>query len=330
VFEYALPPQDIRCLPEETYTREMDETVQPALAALRRTGYVERVAGQPVYWEYYPLQNAKATLVISHGFTESADKFRELAYYCLQAGIQVYAVDHRGHGHSYRHVPQTWLTHVEKFDDYVQDLHAFLQQVVLAQGTARPLVLYGHSMGGAIAARIAQQYPDIFDRVVLNAPMIRANPGKMPPVLAHMLASFMLLIGRSKKPIPIHKPFDGAAPFERACSTSRARYDYYLARQKADACLQNTAATYRWMREAMDITAVLLDEENCARVKAPVMLFQAEQDTLVCAAEQQMFAERIAQGSLVRIEGTKHEIYRSTNAVLQPYLQKLLAFVVNG
>ncbi|MDD3242316.1 MAG: alpha/beta hydrolase [Eubacteriales bacterium] len=330
LFDRALPISEIACIPEENYAAFMDGTVQPALAEIRRSGYVERVPGQPIYWEHYPLKEPRATVLISHGFTESADKFRELAYYFLMAGAQVYAVDHRGHGNSYRVSEDMSLTHVDRFEDYILDFRAFMEQVVLPEKPPVPVVLYGHSRGGAIAARLAQEYPELFDRVVRNAPMIRANSGNTPKFLAMWLSNLKILAKHDRDYIFIHKPFDPKSPFEGACCTSRARYDYYHARQRANPHLQNSAASYRWMNESLKITKVILKQENCARVTMPVLLLQAELDTLVLPREQQMFIDRIADGKLVQVKNAKHEIYRSTNDVLQPYLKTLLRFALEG
>ena len=44
----------------------------------------------------------KGVVVISHGFTESAVKYDEVAYYFLKEGYHVYIPEHCGHGRSYR------------------------------------------------------------------------------------------------------------------------------------------------------------------------------------------------------------------------------------
>ena len=87
---------------EENYDKTMTETVEPFLARRRMQGFDERIKGQPIYYEHYAADNPHGIIVISHGFTESIAKFSESIYYMLQAGFDVWGVDHRGHGRSWR------------------------------------------------------------------------------------------------------------------------------------------------------------------------------------------------------------------------------------
>ena len=115
---------------------------------------------------------ATRAVVVLHGYTESGEKFREMTWYFLQSGFSVYAIDHRGHGRSARAVDETWLTHIDHFSDYVRDLEAFMDRVVLPRAQNLPLCLYAHSMGGAVGSMMLQRHPKMFARAVLTAPMI--------------------------------------------------------------------------------------------------------------------------------------------------------------
>ena len=42
----------------------------------------------------------RGVVVISHGFTEFARKYSEMAWYFLLSGYSVCILEHRGHGHS--------------------------------------------------------------------------------------------------------------------------------------------------------------------------------------------------------------------------------------
>ena len=73
-----------------------------------------------------------------------------------------------------------------------------------------------------------------------------------------------------------------------------------------------------------------LDQRGAAGRKesaVPVLLFQAETDTLVDPEAQAEFIQRIPNGRLVRVPGSKHEIYRSEDPILETYWDQLLAFL---
>ena len=112
----------MRWIKEDNYETLMHTEAEPYVAARREVGFDSRVKGQPIYYEHYTSDNPKAVIVISHGFTESIQKFTESIYYMLQAGYNVWGLDHRGHGHSYRINDNPYVVHVDRFKDYVLDL----------------------------------------------------------------------------------------------------------------------------------------------------------------------------------------------------------------
>lgn len=320
----------VTCISERNYAAVMAQAVEPSIQAVCTEGVFVRVRGEPIHWERYAKENFSATIAISHGFTESCEKYAEMIYYFLDAGYQVFICDHRGHGRSYRAVKEPWLTHVEHFSDYIEDFHYFVTRIVKPQTEGKPLYLYAHSMGGAIGARFLELYPDLIDRAVLTSPMLELNSGGFPMGLAKRFAQMKVRTGHERDSLFIHRPFSENEPFERSYGTSRARYDYYLNKQAQTPHLQNSAATYSWMLEALAVTAEVVKAENCRSVTIPVLLFQAGHDDLVKPRGQQLFISQIAHGRLVRIPDAKHEIYRSSNRILQPYLSELLQFFDGG
>lgn len=92
----------------------------------------------------WPVASPRATVALVHGLAEHAGRYTALAQRLNAAGIELFAIDLRGHGHAPG--PRTW---VERFDDYLQDADALLDA---AAGSSAPLFLMGHSMGGEIAA----------------------------------------------------------------------------------------------------------------------------------------------------------------------------------
>ena len=87
----------------------------------------------------------RAALLIVHGLAEYAGRYRGLASTLASRGIFCFAYDQRGHGAR----PGT-RTHVERFDDFVDDLN--LEAESLARRSPElPLFVWGHSMGSIVA-----------------------------------------------------------------------------------------------------------------------------------------------------------------------------------
>ena len=97
-------------LKEQDYQEQMEHVVEPYLHSRERELWLEREHGKKIYVRCYQAKKAKGILLISHGFTETSEKYKELIYYFLRGGYHVYIPEHCGHGHSYRPVSYTHLT----------------------------------------------------------------------------------------------------------------------------------------------------------------------------------------------------------------------------
>ena len=280
--------------------------------------------GGTLHAEVYTRYDAKAAAVLLHGYTESAEKLREVTWYLINAGYSVFAMDHRGHGRSVREVGDLSVTHVNRFSDYLHDLEQFMEQVVGPRMGGRPLYLFGHSMGGALAAFALMEHPEWFTRAVLNAPMIAPVTAPFPRAAANLLCRAFCLLGKGKERAFVGKPFDPAREtFEASHMTGRARFDYYQRKRCTRPELQNCSPTYSWLREATAVTEALM--AGAEKITAPVLLCQAAQDSIVGLAEQNAFIARVPQGRLMRFDA-KHEIYGSDDETLHSYMEAVLGF----
>jgi lysophospholipase len=313
--------EHLRCIAEENLERQMEETVEPYLAAR-----VETAVQDGLYHEFYPCEDPKGTIVICYGFTEFCDKYHELIYYMLQAGYQVAIQDHRGHGKSFREVSDPQLVHVERFDDYVEDLHRFITNVVHPNAKDRPLYLFAHSMGGCIGALYLEQYPDTFQKAILSSPMLGINNHGVPDWAAKLLCRVACLFGKKKEKLFTMGDFKEDEPFETCTCNSKARHEHCRKLRREHIEYHTTAATYKWALEALLASKRAIAAKNASKVKTPVLLFSAMDDNFVRAAEQDLFLERIPNGKKVSVE-SRHEIARHTNEVLEPFLEEMFAFL---
>ncbi|HEY4298187.1 MAG TPA: alpha/beta hydrolase [Paraburkholderia sp.] len=117
----------------------------------------------------------RATVALLHGLAEHAGRYAALAGRLNAAGIELVAIDLRGHGHA-----PGKRAYVKRFDDYLLDAQALLDAA--AQSCA-PLFLMGHSMGGAVAALYAIERLDTSGRklrgLILSSPALA--PGRDVP-----------------------------------------------------------------------------------------------------------------------------------------------------
>ncbi|MBR3474919.1 MAG: alpha/beta hydrolase [Oscillospiraceae bacterium] len=310
---------------DERFQEQMQNEVEPYLAARRQVGLDERVQGEPVYFEHYQADAPKGVIVISHGFTESVAKFAESIYYMLQAGYEVWGLDHRGHGRSFRSNDNPYVVDVDRFEDYVEDLRHLTEKRIKPVSGDLPLYLFCHSMGGCIGAWTIEQYPELFQKAVLSSPMLGLSFGKIPVPLAYLVATLKGMGEKGKEPLSPVTEF-ARESYEQSASNSEPRFRWYYEQKLASVKLQTCAASTRWGREAIRATRHVTSSKQIARIRIPVLLFQAEKDVYVRNDAQDAFAEKAATCELVKLPGLRHELYMNGGEGLREYWEKIFAF----
>src|SRR5262249_46358188 len=115
-------------------------------------------------------ERSRYIALIAHGYGEHARRYAHVAEHLMRHGAAGYAPDHLGHGRS-----DGERALVESVDDLVADLDAVARRAA-ADHPGLPLVLIGHSMGGLIATRYAQQHGGKLAALVLSGPAVGSNP----------------------------------------------------------------------------------------------------------------------------------------------------------
>ena len=64
---------------EANYRETMETKVEPALASVREDGFFTSFDQKKIHYEKYIVPGSTANVTVVHGFTESGEKFREMA-----------------------------------------------------------------------------------------------------------------------------------------------------------------------------------------------------------------------------------------------------------
>jgi acylglycerol lipase len=99
---------------------------------------------------WLPEAEPRAGVVLVPGFAEHSGRHAWTAEQLSRRGYAVHAMDLRGHGRSAG--PRCFI---RSFDQYLDDLDVFLT-LVRQRLSGKPLILFGHSLGGLIAVRWCQ------------------------------------------------------------------------------------------------------------------------------------------------------------------------------
>lgn len=134
--------------------------------------------------------NADAVVHISHGLSEHAGRYDLLARTLNEAGFEVFAHNHRGHGET----PEqpVLFSHRRGWDKVVDDLDRVVQSIH-KQFPDKPLLLIGHSMGSYILqSYLMNTTPDQLKGYVLSGSNFAPRP-------LLMLARFVAWIERCRQ-----------------------------------------------------------------------------------------------------------------------------------
>jgi pimeloyl-ACP methyl ester carboxylesterase len=102
-----------------------------------------------------------------------------------------FAFDQVGHGAS-----SGVRSHIDDFDDYVENLKRFIDHIWRLKHHIKPIILMGHSMGGLVAARFAEVYPEYTDALIAISPMWGIQePAGVPEGMLRGLADFYVAAG---------------------------------------------------------------------------------------------------------------------------------------
>jgi lysophospholipase len=259
----------------------------------------------------------RGTMIVVPGRTEFIEKYLEVVADLRRRGFAVAVLDLRGQGGSERLLADAQKGHVRSFRDYDRDIERFMTAVV--QPTLPPpYMALGHSLGGHILLRHALGGTQLFERMVLSAPMIRISEVQIGRIgrsaRAIVEASALFAGGRY---VPGGGPFDAAkSPFEGNLLTSdRERFERAYAVLAEAPDLAIGAPTIGWMRAAFRSMAALQHPDTPRRIRVPILFFCAGEDRIVSTLATEEFAQRTKLGSRVLLPTSRHEILMETDDI---------------
>ena len=210
--------------------------------------------GTELYTRTWEHPDPAATVLIIHGVSEHVGRWEHVAEHFVGEGFEAHSYDQRAHGES-----GDGTLDIEHFDLFVDDI-AHTIEAIRTEG--RPLVLYGHSMGGLIAASYAQSEHPQPDILVLSAPALVAA---VPPPLK-IAAKVM---GRLAPKFAIKSPVT-----KSHLSRDPAIGDAYVADPKV--YLRGTARFGKMLFEMMDRA-----RSSLHKITVPTLVIHGADDEIV-------------------------------------------------
>lgn len=289
-------------------------------------GYFEGRDGVKIRYAVFrsPMSEAKGTVVLLQGRSESIEKYFETIADLTARGLWVATFDWRGQGGSGRMLRDPRRGHVTRFSDYESDLKQFLEQVVLPD-TRLPFFIVAHSMGALVALSQAPELESRIDRMVLAAPFLALAGQVMSQRSISMVAntaSLFQLGGRTfRKEGPV-------AAFEGNVLTSdRRRFARNQAICETQPQLALGQPTARWLKELLAAINRVSRQEHLTRIRIPTLMLCPTRDPIVPRTVLNAIARKFRAGRLIEIDGARHELFQEADRYRAQAMAAIDAFI---
>ncbi|MBK05256.1 MAG: hypothetical protein CL920_07350 [Deltaproteobacteria bacterium] len=232
----------------------------------------------------------KGVIVLLPGFADHLGRHKHLVRALTERGYGVEGFDHRGNGQS-----GGVRGHVEHFDQYIEDLHAFLRPIWQYN---KPTFLLGQSHGAHIALRYGLLHPKSeLIGVIAAAPFLGMNE-QLPMTkrwMASLASTFWPRFHESNK-----------------LQIEVLSHDPDIIEETKQDPLYGRVATARWYTEtlkAMDETI-----KRAHEFTYPLLMQLAGEEKIVDPNAGRRFFEKVHLNSksIIEYPGYFHEIYNET------------------
>ena len=284
----------------------------------------------PIACRTFHAPNAIAKIILCTGYNESYLKYSEFIMNLCEMGFSVYCYDHRGQGFSGRFPEQEKRGYVDNFNNYVDDLCYFFENVSGNQENQLPIFIIAHSMGGAICSLAISEKKINPNAVILCAPMfeIMLTPFHFLEYPIYLLFSILCKFNFGKEYVFGQTDCIPFRPFEgNDVTNSKARYSVWRKHIFEIDDMQLGGPTYKWIKESIYASrkARRISHQN----NIPILLLQAEEDTVVRNTSQDIFQKNSSYCEKVVMGHSKHEILMEIDFIRNKALDCIKNFIMH-
>ncbi|MEJ2361806.1 MAG: pimeloyl-ACP methyl ester esterase BioH [Gammaproteobacteria bacterium] len=258
--------------------------------------------GEPLHVE---VTGEGRPIVLLHGWGMHAGVFQDLSEQ-LAPRHRMLAVDLPGHGES---------EVFDQFNDLAKLTAHIIEQLLPLVQTG--FTLLGWSLGGLLAQAMAIRYPQYINKLVLlcSSPLFQRRDDWPHAVEADVLRSFAAELQRDYRGTLarfLALQFLGS---ENQKETLRRARTLLFARPQPD------PATLEQGLQLLNHTDL---RQQLSQIQCPVLVLNAEHDTLVPPGAGRYLAEHVANGRAVIIKGAGHAPFLSHRQILTNFLERFL------
>ncbi len=260
---------------------------------------IEQVNGSVLSGMYYEAKNTRACIIMVHGLGEHTGRYSGMAEYFNKHNYSFIGLDLPGHGNS-----DGKRGHIDDFGIYNEVISA-MKTYVQEQAGNIPLIIYGHSLGGAIALNYLKDDRDC-RCAIITSPWLKLS--FEPSGFKMRLASFM------KRIYPSLLQPSGLDPDDISS-------DPEVVRNYISDGLVHSKISVSLFSGASDNAAALLACREC--IKIPLLLMHGSKDRITSPEGSVSFAENNSMVEYKLWEGGYHELHNEV------FREKVLQYIIN-
>lgn len=247
-------------------------------------------------------------VLLLHGRSEFIEKYKQVAGKLQGMGFIVVSPDWRGQGLSSRETENRQKGHINRFEDYLDDLEVLVSSVVTSYGL--PVYILAHSMGGHIALRYMSRWPLKIKKAILASPMIDMRiPWPIKPLSKVLARRFSNTLFSEKYTI-------GSTDYSIKNVTFKGNNlchdpDKYLILHdeiKNNPDLALGGVTWGWLDAAFDSIERLKNDDVIKNITPPVLMVNAQKDAIVSSNAQKELSRKLPNCTFLSIKGAFHEL----------------------
>lgn len=262
----------------------------------------------------------KGTVLMFPGRTEYVEKYGLVAQDLAAEGYGMVAFDWRGQGLADRPAHRRDMGHVVSFDEYRQDVAAFLKALAPLD-LPKPWYMIGHSMGGCIGLRALYDGLEV-DAAAFTGPMWGLQMAPLLRTLSPVIMKFAEPLGFGKIFAPTTGPWEPLTFEDNTLTTDRDQFDYMSRQTDAHPELALGGPSLTWVKAAILETAELMQMDP---LDLPTLAVVGTNERIVDIDAAKTRMASWPKGSYLSIEGGEHEVLMEAEALRTPTFNAILA-----
>ena len=291
----------------------------------------------------------KADILIIPGLGEFIERYDLVAKRLVNQNFRVAVLDLPGQGLSTRFgIPKT-VIHLDQFSYYIDSMHLIIKS--LKFGSKRPLIFFGHSLGGFLSLYYQTQSNHVNPNFsIAMAPMMGLPVSKSLSILIIFINKLLHLINFSNIGFNNHlaafAAFIGFAGKNVRSSVSKAsdywkdkeNINYFGEEVSSEAIshfnqnndLDTKGPSWNWVSNALKECKVLFDDIKNNSIKSPILMIIADDEYVTDPQAQKLAIKLLDNVEQINLPSCRHDILHEKDEVKKKFWCSVDEFITKN